>query len=650
MRELKLRYVIELLSDIGSKTARDTAVLTEAQKRVQQALAGTNQEIGLVERALVRMGGVGSASIERQAQYLTTLALRYHDVRRAASSAVEAMQRAGQTAGRMADLAPMVAAGAYGAKRAAGPFIRDYASLESANTDLKIALMQRGGKIPAAYGQIQGIAQDLGNRLPGTTKDYIGSAIALAEQGVSTSAITGGGLKSAAYLGVLLNMDRGQAAETVAKIREAYGLHDDELAGLANDVQKNKFAFGLSPEGIRTAASYSGAALGALDIRGRANMSRVLTLQGMANQAGMDPSSFGTNFAMMLTRLAQGPLMVEQAKKGMKGDARAIMEREGIKFDFFDSKGHLKAINGDPIAGMVHELAKLETVRQKLGEKSALEIAGAMFGQEAARPAMILARAGDKGYADAQARRDSQGELDERINLKLETFAAKLEALGGTVENVRAKIGQQTGEGLKPVMDRANGVLGGPVMDFFSQHPAAGTAVVGGSALGSAWFASRMAGAALRAFGGGGGAAAAAGAAGGAGAVLGPLAGVGMAGLYANSQLVDLYGALDQWYQAANRDSLGTGVQLSKSARARLAALPPGADVLSLSAPGQATQLLPAGGRAEVKVGDGTLNVLVHVSDDRITTSTQVTQQPSLLKINPGATNPAGYPAAGGPR
>jgi hypothetical protein len=95
MRELKLKYVLELLSDIGAKSQRDAATMAEAQKRVQQALKETNNQVGAVERTLLRLGGVGTASAQRQADYLSRLALRYHDVRRAAEGAVGAMQKVG---------------------------------------------------------------------------------------------------------------------------------------------------------------------------------------------------------------------------------------------------------------------------------------------------------------------------------------------------------------------------------------------------------------------------------------------------------------------------------------------------------------------------------------------------------------------------
>lgn len=678
MRELKLKYFIDLVSNVGAKAQADAQLMQRAQETMNAAIVGTNNKFldynklallagkntGLMQEVITgatnkfvalerAMDHVGrNTSLERQVTYAQRLASAYDTAR---TKAAALRQVVAEGLGNAPERFAQLAGGYYGARAAIAPPLRAYSTLEAANTDLRVALMTKGGQVPAAYGDIQRQAVQLGNRLPGTTKDYITAAIELASQGVSPEAIIKGGLTSASHLGVLLNIDRGQAAETVAKIREAYGLHDDELPGLADIVQRNKFAFGLNPEGIRTAASYSGASLSALNLRGADNMSRILTLQGMANQAGMDPSSFGTNFAMMLSQLVKGPLLIESAKKGMKGDARQIMEREGIHFDFFDKDGHLKQTEGDPIRAMVRELSKLETVRQKLGEKTALELGAALFGQEAARPAMILGRAGEAGYLAARNRVANQATLDERIDEKMSTFASKLEALGGTVENVQAAMAKQLGEGLKPVMDKANEAAGGPIQGFFDRNPSAGTAgLLGGGAL-SAWLTARFGAAAVKGLlarvGGGAAAAGVEGALGGGAAAVGGagLATVGSvvaAGGYDLWQAYRLFGGLKAIQEMKNRQ----GVTLSPYAKRRLAGQPePGAvdfsqiggDFMTLTAPGAAPKALQPG--ADIKVGEGRLDVNVRVFDDRVTATTSVAQPLSLVRINQGSTNPAGY-------
>lgn len=110
MRELRLKYILELVSNIGAKARTDGQALTMAQKGVQDALQATGREAGLVERALLRMGGVAGKSANDQAAYLAKLALRYQDLRKAAEGAGAAMTKASQ-------VGAAVAAGAYATDR-----------------------------------------------------------------------------------------------------------------------------------------------------------------------------------------------------------------------------------------------------------------------------------------------------------------------------------------------------------------------------------------------------------------------------------------------------------------------------------------------------------------------------------------------------
>lgn len=68
-----------------------------------------------------------------------------------------------------------------------------------------------------------------------------------------------------------------------------------------------------------------------------------------------------------------------------------------------------------------------------------------------------------------------------------------------------------------------------------------------------------------------------------------------------------------------------------------------GVDFLTLTAPGAPSQSLSTGGRTEIKVGEGVLNVRVTVQDDRVQVTPVVSQQPGLIKISAGATNPGGF-------
>ena len=70
-------------------------------------------------------------------------------------------------------------------------------------------------------------------------------------------------------------------------------------------------------------------------------------------------------------------------------------------------------------------------------------------------------------------------------------------------------------------------------------------------------------------------------------------------------------------------------------------------DYLQLTAPKQASQEVGFGKGGEIKVGQGRLDVRVHVTHEQTQVQTVVTQQPALVQVAAGATNPGSF---GGPR
>ena len=343
--------------------------------------------------------------------------------------------------------------------------IKAFAELDDAMSTLEVAMMQKGGKVGEAFAPLKKQIVELGNKLPGTTADYANLATTMISLGVPAEKLVGGALNAAANLKVVLKMTSEAAGETVVKMREAYNLNDSELAKTADIAQRAKFAFGLKPEDLRVAASYQSAQLNILHLQGAENMQKMLTMQGVANLKGLDGSSFGTNMSMMLTRLATGPQMLEMAHKGMKGVGKNILDDLHIKFNFFDKKGNFAGLDN-----MVSEFKKFHAIHDKYGDKGVSEVSNALFGIEAARPAMILAEYGDVGYENAKKRFESQASLQERIDRYLKTAENIWKAFTGTLTNLMAAFGQPIVEFLEPYIQMLNDITGGPLQAFVEKH------------------------------------------------------------------------------------------------------------------------------------------------------------------------------------
>lgn len=526
MRELKLRYFIDLASNIGARAREDARVLDQAQKVIQGAITGTNnrltnwntlnaratgstrqlQEVltgasnkfAALDRVMTRVGT--NTSMERQLGYMRRLV----DVTdRAIQRTTRLKELAGKGIAAAPEAAAAVAGGYYATKRVTAPFINDYSNLESATTDLKVAMMDKDHKISKHFDAIAAEAKRLGEKLPGGTKDFMLGARALIEQGVPESVIANGGLRASSYFGALMGQGQYESATTIAKVREAYGLKDEELPQMADLMQRGRYAFGIAPGDYLEVAKYAAPTYNTMRLTGIENAKKLMAVQGIAAQVGLENSSFGTNFSMMLQRTSQIDSRLDRKSKEAK-EVKAMLSEHGIEMSFFNDQGQFAGVEN-----MLKQLAKLRGLK----DIEQMKVLNRMFGVEAGRPAQILANKGMEAYEESLKRMDAQADLDSRIELKMETFASKLEALGGTIENVRAQISSQFGEGSKPVMDGTASFISGPLQGFYERNPGLGTATLAGLGASSLYLGGHMGAGLLQRFAGG---AAQAGASGGA--------------------------------------------------------------------------------------------------------------------------------------
>jgi phage tail tape measure protein, TP901 family len=417
------------------RASRDLARLENVQNREQQRLlqltqrlreAGINtRQLAQEEARLRNNASHTNTELERQAQRLQRITERH-----------QRNERRLQTAAN-ASMAGYV--GINTAQRAghliASP-VREYMQQEQASTDLKVTMMRADGTY-GAFEEINKQAIQLGNVLPGTTQDFINLAKSLKEQGVKDEVLTSGDLKAAAELAVLMNMGQEEGGTFTARMIEAHGLNPDDLNKAADMTQRAYFAFGLKKEDMGEAMKYYAPNVNALGLTGEANYRKLLAIQGMAARQGLEGSMFGTNFSMMLSKLGEGPKALEMAKKGMKGEARDVLKKAGVKFNFYNKDGTLKDIES-----IVKELEKFDVVRKKLGDEEALLAMRQMFGEQGGRVAKILAQQGVEGLTQALADMDEQADKTMRITEKTSTLSAAFEQLEGVATLLSGTIGE----------------------------------------------------------------------------------------------------------------------------------------------------------------------------------------------------------------
>lgn len=697
-QELRLRYILQLASNIGVTAKRESEEYERSQRQMSRATQDTNRHAKDLDRTLSQLAS--NTSVERQVRFFDRLA---ESVGRAKDRARQLKETLAQGAQNAPELMGMGVASYYGAKTVMAPPVRAFADLEEATVGLKTSMLQADGKVDKAFSAIAKKAEELGNKLPGTTKDFFGAANELIRQGVPANVVANGGLEAAAKFGVLMKMNQGQSATTIAKVREAYGLKAEELPQMADLMQRASYSAGINPQDFLDVARYAAPTYNTMKLTGLANARQLLAVQGIAAGVGLESTSFGTNFAQMLSRLSQ----VDQRMARKSPEARQVKEllaKHKIDLSFYGSDGEFMGIEN-----MLQQLAKM----RGLNTVDKQHISKVMFGDEAGRPAQILIDKGLEAYGEQLSKMSNQASLDQRLDEVLSSLTAKLESLGGTIENVMARMASQLGTGSKPLVDKANSFFG-DVGGFFEQNPVVGTAGLAGLGLGAAAGAWRGSGALLGLVRGmrGGGAAlapvAAAAAAhnpfrglgvsippvqaapslfarlkGGAGRFLGPglaLAGLGVESydVVTDDQLTTMGkvkgvtaaagGAAGALAGAKGGAVLGSmimpgfgtlaggliggaaGYMLGKSGVNWALGDNPERDFVKLTAPGGQTLAgVPGGGQATVQLGEGLLRMDVHVhTDGSVSTSMNTLQPMKLLRVESGSTDPGSFAALGG--
>jgi TP901 family phage tail tape measure protein len=430
-------------------------------------------EIRQTEAAYQRLAASGTLSMREQARAAET----------ARTAIVKLQNEMGilttrQKMARAADMAPIVAAGGYAALRTIGKPIGRYAELEQAQTDLRISMTNKSGQVSSQYAAILLVAQQLGNKLPGTTRDFVLEAQALKQKGIDDSVISGGGLRAAGYLRVGMGLrNQGEAGELVAKSMHTFGLKDSELEGAADHTFRLYKAFGTKALAIHEANTYMGGTLNQLGWTGAGNMRKVQAMQGMMAMKGIESSVFGTNFADMLSFIARNEVRLK-GKGAETREVNEILHKRGIKLNLFDKQGKF--------AGPDQFIKEMEKFRV-LTQKEQVEVFHKLFGTQGERVATALAHGGTKGVAEAEAKVDNIIPLVEAVKQMTETFAGKTEALSGSIDNMLAEMGRPIGEALKPLLDILNN-WAGAATNAFKENPMAGAAAaIGGAA--ASWVA-----------------------------------------------------------------------------------------------------------------------------------------------------------------
>lgn len=333
-----------------------------------------------------------------------------------------------------------------------------FAQAEVAATNLRVAMMDKDGKVSSHFEKINKLATNLGDKLPGTTADFQDLMTMLVRQGMSAETILGGTGEAAAYLSVQLEMQPKQAAEFAAKMQDATRTTEKDMMGLMDVIQKGFYA-GVDPTNMLGAFRNLGSAMDTIKVKGLDGAKALAPFVAMFDQASMDGSALGNAMRKVL-------------QKGMKnGDIKATLNKlrkkgilkSNIDIDFTNGKGEFGGFDK-----LFNELEKLK----KLNTTERIKVIEGVFGNDAEVNQVVstLIAKGKAGYEEFAEKMEKQADLRKRVDEQLNTLTNIWEATTGTFTNLLAEIGATIAPQLKQ-LSKELGEIAEKVKAWVKENP-----------------------------------------------------------------------------------------------------------------------------------------------------------------------------------
>jgi hypothetical protein len=301
-----------------------------------------------------------------------------------------------------------------------------FSDLEDASIQLKNTLMGANGLSPG-FDQLSQMAIELGNKLPGTTADFMAMASQLKALGVSTETMVGGALKATAYLAVIgksLGVTYHTSAEAVGKLGNAFGIAANDLIPFTDALQRT-LHMDVDLLQMQYAMARASGPLKALGKQGIGVANDLIPLTALLIQAGLSGEEAGTGIKKII--------------------------------EVFAMKGKFK-----DIPSMVKSLEKLN----KLAPSEKIKAFKKLFGTEHSSKAAIIAAG---GYDKLIGKMRAQADMQQRIANSMGTLTNLYEASSGSVTNLGAAIGEIYAPELKSLAININNLVPS-LMQWVKEH------------------------------------------------------------------------------------------------------------------------------------------------------------------------------------
>lgn len=396
------------------KTGIKTGNLSEAQRRLKTDLANANTNLDAQRTKLGQLADQQKRMNQVKANYRQTQELR------------------GQLAGHGAGA---IATGTAMGMTTIKPVI-EFAKAETSIVDLKVTMMEKGGKVRKEFQAISDLATQLGNKLPGTTADFQNMMNTLSKQGMTDKSILGGLGEATAYLGVQLKLPYEQAAQSASKLQDATRTTEKDMMGLMDVIQRAHY-LGMDIGNQEAAYASLSPVLNLLKKDGLDAAKALSPLLVMADQASMSGEKAGNAYRKAFQRSMNAKNMAK---------ANDLLKADGIKLDFTDGKGNFGGLDK-----MFAQLGKLKN----LSEQKRLAVFNQVWGDdsETQQALTLMMTKGMAGYKETIAKMEAQASLQERVNAQLGTLGNLWDAATGTFTNMMVNFGEALAPEIKAIIE-----------------------------------------------------------------------------------------------------------------------------------------------------------------------------------------------------
>lgn len=305
--------------------------------------------------------------------------------------------------------------------------IKDFADLQEGALDLKSTMMKDGGILnQKQFDEVNNIAVDLGNKLPGTTADFHKMVTAMINSGIGAENILNGVGKGAAYLAVALKMPYDEAGKFAAKMKESTGVADAELMDFLDTIARTK-QVGVDAIEMQYAFAKSTGALKLMGIQGLEASKSMAAVDAMLIKSGQSGETIGTGMTSIFKNMLNPDSMAA---------LNAAAGKFGITMEFMDKKS-------GKFLGIENMMAQFDKMKNlTAGQKNS--ISSSFLGNGKDSDFMnILADKGSKGFNDMTKAMAEQATLTAKVELQTSGLNSQMEAFDGTITNISAGIGSQ---------------------------------------------------------------------------------------------------------------------------------------------------------------------------------------------------------------